>query len=188
MAADIEHDQIIAVSDGSYHDSFGTEAWILQGSTSRCTGQVICPGSAEDQNSYRSEVSGLVSVLLIVDLFVLFYQIKSGLIDIACDGKSALNKIFSSISRINSNNPCYDLLSTAQSLWKQSPLTWKTHHVKGHQDAHTTVEHLDIYSRLNVETDADARNFLQTARRTPRHFTTIGEPWSLWIDNQKNNI
>jgi hypothetical protein len=47
------------------------------------------------------------------------------------------------------------------------------------------MEHLDIYSRLNVEMDADARNFLQTAKISPRHFTTTREPWSLWIDNHK---
>ncbi len=91
FASEMAAGLIIAVSDGSYSSQYGTAAWVLQGTNSRCSGQVICPGSASDQNSYRSEVSGLLAILLFVDLLTKFFSITSGLIEVACDGESALN-------------------------------------------------------------------------------------------------
>jgi hypothetical protein len=73
FALDICTGRVIAVSDGSFSNSYGTAAWVLQGPASRCIGQVVCPGSASDQNSYRSEVSGLLAILTIVDQFVSFF-------------------------------------------------------------------------------------------------------------------
>jgi hypothetical protein len=94
-----------------------TASWVLQGPNSRCTGQLICPGSAADQNSYRSEVSGLLAILMMVDQFATFFHIKHGSIEINCDGESALNKIFSYVSVLRLNEPCYDLIFIAQKLW-----------------------------------------------------------------------
>ncbi len=112
----------VCVSDGSYFSQYGTAAWVLQGTKSRCSGQVVCPGSASDQNSYRSEVSGLLAILLFVDLLAKFFSITTGSIEVACDGESALSKIFSYIPVTNILDPCSDLISTAQHLWRHSPL------------------------------------------------------------------
>jgi hypothetical protein len=79
IAAELTNGSIIVVSDGSYYNSFGTAAWVLQGTHFRCTGQVICPGSAIDQNSYRSEISGLLSILVMIDQVVRFFQYYPGL-------------------------------------------------------------------------------------------------------------
>jgi hypothetical protein len=57
--------------------------------------------------------------------------------------------------------------------------------VKGHQDATSPASSLDIYAKLNIEMDMGAKLFLDTAQRSPRHFYTTNEPWSLWIDRYK---
>jgi hypothetical protein len=139
----------------------------------------------EEQNSYRSEICGMLSILAMVDLFVTYYNITSGSIDIACDGASALNKIFSCVSVLSIDDPCYDLIFSAQTLWKNSPLIWKPRHVKGHQDDNTSFDKLDPYSKLNVEMDSTAKAFMPMAYRTPCHFTTVCEPWSIWVNNHK---
>jgi hypothetical protein len=176
---------IVAVSDGSYSNFYGTAAWVLQGTSSRCTGQVICPGSAADQNSYKSEVSGLLSILTMVDQFVKFFNIDQGSLEVACDGESALNQIFSYVPITNINEPCFDLLFIDRQLWQNSPLKWITRHVKGHQDANSPEQALDIYSKLNIEMDATAKSFMSSVLTWPRHFYTINEPWSLWVDQCK---
>ncbi len=81
-------------------------------------------------------------------------------------------------------DPCFDLISTAQQLWRHSPLHWKTHHIIGHQDEGPSVN-LDIYAKLNIEMDEMAKMHLRTAQQSPRHFFTINEPWSVWVDNYK---
>jgi hypothetical protein len=111
-----------------------------------------------------------------MDLLVQFLHIPSGSIPIACDRESALNKIFSYLTILNINDPCYDLIFMAQQLWRKSPLQWKTHQVKGHQDMLTSVENLDIYARLNVEMDTTTKLFMQMAKSSSHHFTTIQEP------------
>jgi hypothetical protein len=182
LASELINGTIIAVSDGSYSETFGSAAWVLQGVHMRCTGQVVCPGSAREQNSYRSEVAGLLSILIMVDQCVQYYNISEGSIEVACDGESALNKIFSCMYLLHINDPCYDLLFVAQLLHRRSPLSWCTRHVKGHQDESLQMDTLDIYARLNIEMDTMAKSFLQRAKVTNRHFTTIHELWALWID------
>jgi hypothetical protein len=120
-----------------------------------------------------------------IDQVVQFFHITAGSLEVACDGALALSKIFSLVSLAQLNNPCYDLLFVAQKLYRQSPLTWRTRHVKGHQDDGTSIDNLDIYSKLNIEMDTMAKSFQQEAQAAKRHFVTIHEPWSLWIDSCK---
>jgi hypothetical protein len=121
------------------------------------------------------------------DVLVSFYIISAGSIEVACDGLSALHQVVSDVSTLSIDEPCYDLLVCARHLRLFSPLSWKYHHVKGHQDAATPTEQLDISSRLNIEMDLQAKEHLQVAQRNPRHYCTINEPWSLWFSGLKIN-
>jgi hypothetical protein len=47
------------------------------------------------------------------------------------------------------------------------------------------MDTLDIYAQLNIEMDTMAKSFLQRAKVTKRYFTTIHEPWALWIEGCK---
>jgi hypothetical protein len=178
---------LIAVSDGSCKDTYGTAAWILYAAPFYLSGQVVCPGAAKDQNSYRSEIAGLLAILNMVDALVSFYNIPAGSIKVACDVLSALNRVFSDISTLSIDEPCFYLLVSARHLRLSSPLLWKHRHVKGHQDAATPKEQLDIYSRLNIKMDLRAKEHFQVAQCTPRHYFTINEPWSLWFSGLKIN-
>jgi hypothetical protein len=98
-------------------ETYRTAAWTLYAPPVRLSGEVICPGSAKDKNSYRSEIAGLLSILTIVSAFTSFYHIESGSVEVACDGLSALNREFSTASNPSIDEPCYDLLVCARQLW-----------------------------------------------------------------------
>jgi len=50
----------VAVTDGSYKDSYSSAAWIIESDTfSRMSGRVITPEEEKSHSSYRSELSGL---------------------------------------------------------------------------------------------------------------------------------
>jgi hypothetical protein len=51
--------QLMAISDGSYKDTFGTAAWTIgdQDHPSLISNKVISPGEAEDNNSYRRKLN-----------------------------------------------------------------------------------------------------------------------------------
>jgi hypothetical protein len=70
---------VIAVSDGSFQDQYGTAAWVLEGSTpkGRIVGAVIVPGTAKDQSAYRSELAGIYSILLCVKKLCEFFHITA---------------------------------------------------------------------------------------------------------------
>jgi hypothetical protein len=55
----------IAVSDGSFKDSRGKVAFIIEGASQvgRLVGIKIVPGKDESQTAYRSELSGIVGIV-----------------------------------------------------------------------------------------------------------------------------
>jgi hypothetical protein len=86
----------IAVSDGSFKDCFGTASWVVEGSSPshRMRGDNIVPGDTEDQGSYRSELSGLHGIILVIHALCEFYKIDQGTIEVGCDSITALEKGF----------------------------------------------------------------------------------------------
>jgi hypothetical protein len=61
----------MAISDGSYKDTYGTAAWTIgdPDSVSLISGRVISPGKASDHDSYRSELAGINSILAVMEKF-----------------------------------------------------------------------------------------------------------------------
>ncbi len=82
----------IAVSDGSYKDTFSTAAWVLEGDTStgRIVGHVIAPGNGVDHSAYRSELSGILAVMIMVKNLCVYHNIKEGSVELACNGLSTI--------------------------------------------------------------------------------------------------
>jgi hypothetical protein len=149
------------------------------------TRQVIAPGGPSDHSSYCSELSGIYSILVMINQLCVYYKILDGEIEIACDGLSALNKAFSLVSILSIDDSNYDLLGAIQHQWKASPVQWRLRHVKGHQDAHSSLEILDHWGKLYVETDQLAKAFLPIAMQHPRLCLIKDEPWSIWIGDKK---
>jgi hypothetical protein len=53
IALAIQQGEATAISDGSIQDTYGTAAWVVEGtySNGRALGAVVVPGSAKDQSA-----------------------------------------------------------------------------------------------------------------------------------------
>ncbi len=172
IAEAIRNRTAIAVSDGSFKDTYGTAAWVLEGDSSdgRIVGHVIAPGNDVDHSAYRSELSGILAVMITVKHICEHHKIKEGAVELACDGLSAIDKAFSYVSLLHIDEPDFDLIAAIKHQWQHSPILWKVRHVRGHQDKHTAIDNLDRWSRLNVEMDQLAKAYIEVAKVRPRHF------------------
>ncbi len=77
LAQAISQGDAITIRDGSFQDTYGTAAWVIEGcnSTGRMKGAVIVPGTAKDQSAYRSELAGIYSILITVKKICEFFDI-----------------------------------------------------------------------------------------------------------------
>jgi hypothetical protein len=117
--------EAIAVSNRSFKDTYGTAAWVVEGSSPavRASGVVIAPGSERDHSSYCSELAGIYSTMVFVKHLCTFYHITNGSITLGCDGKSAIDKAFNEEDIIHVEDADQDLLRATRSLLLTSPLT-----------------------------------------------------------------
>ena len=178
---------LAAVSDGSFKSEFGTASWIIQadhaagdGETGVLCGSCISPGQPSDQSPYQSELSGLFSIITIMDAVCQYHGIDAGRIKLACDGLSALEQATYDSDIVNPKFPQFDLVLTIHKAIQCSPLEWTFCHVKGHQDDHHVV--LDHWEKLNVQMDAEAKRYWanKVDEERPVQQRVRGEPWSLW--------
>jgi hypothetical protein len=84
----------IAVCEGSYKDHFGTAAFVLHNGNSqasRILGVHVTPGHAGDINPYRSELGGILAIVIVTEAIIAsFHDIADGTIGIGCDHQSGL--------------------------------------------------------------------------------------------------
>jgi hypothetical protein len=127
---------IMAISDGSFKDTYGTAAWTIgvTDGDQYISGQVICPGDGTDHSSYRSELTGIYVILAITNQLCEYYDIQEGAIEIGCDGLSALQTSFDYGPHLSYDIPNYDLIGAIYHMRKMSKVSWTYRHVKGHQD------------------------------------------------------
>ena len=177
----------IAVSDGSFKDSFGTSAWTLRGDTNESfiTGVNVVPGSDEDQSAFRSELAGIYGIIIATTVLCELHDIHSGCITVACDGESALDYVFDWDKKwLTASTPHLDLIAASRTLLRASPVQWKFHHVYGHQD--DFVGPLDRWATLNVAMDGLAKaHWAHSVGTVSSSFQIHAEPWSVWINNEK---
>jgi len=175
----------MAISDGSYKDTFGTASWTIGDPNidGLISGVAVCPGNADDMDSYRCELVGIYCIMVIVQKFCEYYHISKGSIELGCDGLSALESIFDKGDYLFHDIPSFDLISAILSLQRKSPLQWLHRHVRGHQDRDN--RDLDVWANRNILMDTRAKQHLSTARNYPRHFSVQGEPWQVWLGSKK---
>ena len=127
--------------------------------TQRIIGDCIIPGFPSDQSAYRSEIRGLYTLVLVVEMIKDMWNIKSGSIKIGCDGLNALQQGMGVDSvHITSKQRQFDLLSGIQGYIRDSSITYIPKHVKGHQDGNIVVSELDRWAITNIEIDLRAKN------------------------------
>jgi hypothetical protein len=171
------------VSDGSFKEKFGTASFILlpaEDSRLSIRGRLVTPGSPEDQNAYRSELSGIYALTVMIWAVSTYFNVPSGHMEIACDGKSALQQAQWPEDFINTQYPHFDLILAIRSIRQLTKWKWSWRHVKGHQD--DTGGPLDEWAQLNIQMDSYAKqHWLDTQNlELSREQKLWGEPWRVW--------
>jgi hypothetical protein len=188
IAEAIRHGTAVAVCDGSYKEQFGTAGFVLQCGdcqTARITGAHVTPGHPEDINPYRSELGGILAIVVVAEAIAIYHDIQSGTIELGCDCQSGITAIFEH-EYDTPKQPHHDLIHEIRQKIANSRLTWKSRHVRGHQDNHISYQLLGMWGQLNVEMDSLAKAYWNETHATGTIFyplSTYG--WSLWIGDRK---
>jgi hypothetical protein len=126
LATDIQQGTCIAVSDGSFKDSRGTASIVIEGqdSRSRLRCDVVVSGDETSQSAYRSELTGIMAAVHIIDAICDFFKITTGSVTMVCDGKSALEKIFGTSPKLTFGKH-FDLIIPTQLLVHRAKISWK---------------------------------------------------------------
>jgi hypothetical protein len=105
--------------------------------------------------------------------------------EIACDGKSALQQAQWPKDFINTQYPHYDLILAIRSIRKLTQWKWSWRHVKGHQDAMGGP--LDDWAQLNIQMDVAAKKHWSDTHNSGsgRDHSIWGEPWRVWLETKK---
>ena len=147
-----------AVSDGSFFPDSrtGAAAWIVAtpDGLEWIQGGGIIPGSPEDQDPYRSELGGQLGLAAFCSGFLL-PTIDKPTLTVACDGKSALSKVFSGRAKLKARHKHIDLISVINELWEDAPFNIVKEHVYGHQDILGRI--LTQLEELNCRVDVLAK-------------------------------
>ena len=155
LAQGIREGDILAVSDGSYKDEYGTAAVILIGKNSPCKLiiQAVAPGDGHDMSSYRSKLTGILATFLVVEKLCQCFSLQSGKIELDCDGLSAIQQSSIDSLDVNIGAPCWDIIGAIRKISSISSISWTFWHVEGHRDRNKPADQLDIWEELNVGAD-----------------------------------
>ena len=153
-----------AVSDGSFLNSMdlGTAAFILEGDTvgDSIMGTHETPGSPDSQCAHRSEMFGILGLILMTNAVCKNNNIREGEITAKCDGEGTI-KVLQYLHSITKNSrKHFDLIISISKAIQISPLKWTFEHLDGHQDDHMAFEDLDRWAQLNVIVDKAAKREL----------------------------
>jgi hypothetical protein len=158
LAEAIQQGTYIAVSDGSFKDARGTASIVIKGQDGRfrlrC--DVVVLGDEGAQSAYRSELTGIMTAVNLIDLICIYFKITTGTVTMVCDGKSALERFFGTPSTYSFGKH-FDLIIPTQQLLKNTKVSWRKHHVLGHQ----VGDSLDSFALLNCEMDEACKAYWQ---------------------------
>lgn len=161
---------IISVSDGSYlpDSQKAAAAWIIESAcgTQWKMGSNFVPGAKEEFSSYRSEMTGLMSISCVLRIFAENSSRPRHVI-VGCDGKAALHSLRLRREDVHTNMPHADIISKIVDLWETTTSQPYLVHIQGHQDE--TSLNLSRLEKLNVLMDRLAK---MTARIQPQYPTT----------------
>jgi len=185
ILAAMQTNQAVAVSDGSYQADSGAAAWIIEGpmSANRIQGSMITPGTTGDHSSFRSKAAGIYGILLTLSALQDNAEDIMGNIEIACDGKSVLERIKSK-KQLDPFVAHADLLGACRRLANKLPWKINFQHIKGHQDkGHPTV--LSRKAWLNIEADLLAKACITPIYHGQIRYQLPYKPWHLEIAGKR---
>ena len=192
IATGISQGTARAISDGSY-DPFthkGTSSLIIvadKNDKNPLDADNWVPGLPYDQSDYRSELAGVAGILSAVSIIIQHYNITSGSITIALDGKSALD-IASADAPMKIERPDFDLLQDIRTRLSILPITINWRWVEGHQDK--KGKSMDWWALQNKKLDLNAKSYLRkckNAKREHRPVLLLYKKWALYVNGIKNS-
>ena len=174
-----------SASDGSAKDGCTATAYTTIGpyDTPPVEGSFKIPGRYEEQDSYRSELAGILAIMTVINLLCFHHRIHEGKMTVGCDNKSALLTALQ-YNSVDIKRSSRDILQGIHYQRKISPIEWEGHHVKGHQDEDKDIMELDDWAKANVRCDQQAKAALQADTPAPQHSILAGEKWRLIINEQ----
>jgi hypothetical protein len=169
-----------AVSDGSvWFKSQGSFGWTLSTLLGERAASGMGPVRGAQQHPYRSEVTGLLSLLLFLYHLARFtgkHDSWQGIV--ATDSQSALDVLWKWIPQegIPGTDPHLHMRDPLMSEWEALVEVYKLlmkmpgiklEYVRGHQDRQTAYAQLSLLAQLNVDADSMAEQF-QIEHGSPR--------------------
>jgi len=136
--------------------------------------------------SYRSELGGIFSLVLMIQHICQYYMIMTGQVSIACDGLGPLVQCFAKFKEPDPQGPHFDMISSIRKLISSIPVSWHWHHVAGHQEA--SSGNLDKWAIMNIQMDKDAKQFWEQLSKQgymPTSQSLPGEGWTIWQGKKK---
>ena len=92
-------------------------------------GSFPIPGRYKEQDAYRSELAGLLGIMMTVNFLCIPYNVQKCKVTVGCDNKSALWTSFKT-DYININRSSRDLLQAIHFQRDISTVEWVPRHVK----------------------------------------------------------
>jgi hypothetical protein len=189
IAEALRNGTAVAVSDGSFKDSQGTSAFVVEGTTGqgRLIGVNVIPGEEKSQSPYRSELGGVAGILETLHCICAVHDVHSGHVEVGLDGDQAMKTAFGDWP-LDPSQPDYDMLQHIRGMIRDSSLTFSSRWIESHQDDLTSVTLLDRWGRLNVECDGLAKSFWNKNAIDRSWVPNLQfglEQWSLWIEQKK---
>jgi ribonuclease HI len=205
LAAAVQAGTAVAASDGSFDDKIkiGTAAFQIAPSItsveekdSYC-GATQVPGAPSDQSAYRSELAGVLAILIILQALCDAHGISEGSITLSLDSQSALAEAEGSW-KLKPRQSDFDILLDIRERTKRLPIKVQYKWIKGHQDepqsqSPTTKKRrkrkkrpLSNWAKMNIRVDKLAGDYRQEIGSRPRaNLRFRYEKWCLWLEDQK---
>ena len=147
------------------------------------------PGTAEEQQPYRSELVGINGTLSALKIIVDFYKIQHGTIEIACDNMEAKNQSEKDEPYISISQNCADIIQDIRNRKAAFPrgIKFKWRWVEGHQKE-KGVKNIDWWGKQNDKVDTLAKYYLkqcEISKRTNVPIRLWYEKWAVYVDRVK---
>ena len=164
IASAISNGTAIAMTDGSYKIN-GSAAFCIGSSFQNIwRGACRVPGHQLIQNSYRSELCGILGVIVLISKLCCSHDIHEGTITLACDNLSAGHMAVNYKHLISPTINHFDILRVIQQLRSSLPIKIVFKHVEGHQREKYPSQILDNWAILNEEMDSLAKSHLEISQ------------------------
>jgi hypothetical protein len=89
----IKEGRAISISNGSHKKKWGTASWIIMSDINeaeQCAGLHVTPGRKDHQSAFRSEIGGMYSMSVAIELICKFFHISNGLVSFGSDCQTAI--------------------------------------------------------------------------------------------------